>query len=367
MRTSPALLSPFLVGAATVAFVAISIALSQTAHKSAGQAVENEIRRLQVELGSVDPGSVIRKTVAIANDSSVSWHAASLSSGCSCVVHSIEPYQIDPDCKGVVSVEYKAPTKATVFDETVLVQFHEEQAPRFLIQIKGVVEPWCYATPRELDFGEIDHEESAQGRRVLLKLKPGAQINTNRPLQAPEWVDVKYANDFNALHGGAESCERVALDCRPSFASDAPAGEFTGVIVFTSFANPTDKCTLPVRAIVAPSLKATPASLFLGTHKVGEQFTSVISLDGRCLPPQIEQSFVDEQIRVTHELGKLLDAKVVPTGNASKVVVECRFTMPDSACFFAGKIVVSCQGANAVIIPVAAKVAHGIGAGSATK
>ena len=115
----------------------------------------SQVRLLVKDLGNVDPQSQTRCDIAIRNDSPFAWTVGHIRGDCSCTVYGMQPTTIEPGAIGTLSLEYGAGETAGAIDRKLIVLFREKQAPTFICHVTGFVEPWCYAMPKEVDFGRL--------------------------------------------------------------------------------------------------------------------------------------------------------------------------------------------------------------------
>jgi hypothetical protein len=322
------------------------------------EAEQGRLRVLVTDIGNVPLQSQTKRDIAIKNNSLIPWTVAGIQSDCGCAVYKVQPERIEPGAIGTVSLEYRAPDSAGTIDRKVLIVFREEQAPRFICRITGFVEPWCYAMPKEVDFGSLARSETTEMpmRTVVLKLKPGAEIDWERSPMAPDWLHVKVVKrppetDKKGVQGGA-----ITIQITPIPPKHVRSPKLAGEVAFQSLRDPKTRLVLPVQASIEPVLSSFPSFLSLGIREVRERFTTKLVLAGPYLPKNVDQSFIRKNIHVTHSFSGRLVVDTVPGEKPGELDAECHFVMPETPGFLMGEIDVRCEGQGVIAIPITARV-----------
>lgn len=332
----------------------------EMAKKGAGtkQPEQGGVRLLVEDIANVAPKSRTKRNIAIKNDSLTPWTVGDIRSDCGCAVYKMEPARLESGAIGTLSLEYTAPNDAGTINQKVLVLFREEQAPTIVCLITGFVEPWCYAIPKEVDFGSlaVDKGKEMPTRTVVLRIKPGNAIDWERSPIAPDWLRVKVVEPPNRKENEGEQGKSVRIQVTPAFPKHTELNDFVGTITFESVEGPEKKLVVLARASIEPLLSAFPTFLSLGTREVGEKVTKKILLQGRYLSRDVDQSFIRKNIHVRHNLPNQLAVETIPGKKPGQVDIECRFTIPEFPPFLMGEIIVSCEGKDVITIPITSRI-----------
>ena len=106
---------------------------------------------------------------------------------CGCLVQSLAPEIIPPKKSAVLSFTFTAPDSFGLFRRQVLLSFREAEAPAIGVQIRGVIQPWCYAVPKEVDLGHLQIESGQESptRTIVLHLRSGEKLDVATPPAPP--------------------------------------------------------------------------------------------------------------------------------------------------------------------------------------
>jgi Protein of unknown function (DUF1573) len=314
-------------------------------------------RRLVQDIGHVHADSRTKIQFQISNDSTSTWTVASVRPDCGCLQSEISPNRIDAGQSCTLSLEYKAPEKLGVVNRGVLVRFREENAPAINCNIKGYVDPWCYASPPEIDFGTVRAgEESPTERTVNLMVRDDSAIDLAHLPRTADWVDMKIRNRPETNAQGKSFGQSASLSFKVKLSRDAVSGDYIDKLVFRGVGDPPQELSLPIRVRVEPLLKAVPDHLFLGTRKVGETVTTAIAISSN-RSSQDQKSGIDNmEFTAAHNLGTAADIQLQPHNESATMTAVCRITMPDSEGFLNGQIEILKGKSRMMLIPVSARV-----------
>jgi hypothetical protein len=317
------------------------------------------MRRLVENIGDVAPQSQTTRSVAIENNSSFTWTVSGVTTNCGCIVHRIEPQVIAAGLAGTLTFSFKASSNPGTIHRSIFVAFREPNTPTVSIDITGFVRTWCYSPDESVNFGVVvvGGDEKPPVRNVLLRLAPGKSLST-RPPTTPAWLTASCLRNGVDDTANVRDGEAITVRLVPCFSGEAAPGAFAGDVTFQSSADPPEEFHLPVRASVRSfsALEAKPDRLFLGTRRAGDRFSTKITIRGKSLPPRLGATYLEERIRVTHDLGDQLVIKSTPGDEPARFHLECHFTMPTKPCFLTGTIKVRVEGHESIAVPVSAKV-----------
>jgi hypothetical protein len=318
---------------------------------------QQSVRTIVEDLGNVAPESLTPRSVSIHNDSSFPWTVARIHADCGCLLPRIDPPVIAAGGDASLSLVYRAPSGVNAIHRHVSILFREPKAPTFAVDITGFVQPWCYTDPPSVNFGPIaiGSKDKPPSRNVVLRLKPGATLNSQRPANAPDWLTFSWLSKVRTEDRYGNYGEAITVQLTPLGGQTSP-GPIAGEVTFESTGVPPERLVLPVSATVVPSISAAPNRLFCGVHQVGDRFVETIAIRDQSPSRNAVSSDLHDRIDVTHNLGSHLVTQLRSGDHPGYIDLECRFTMPSSECFIAGTIALSYEGRKALVVPVSVKV-----------
>lgn len=316
------------------------------------------VRRTVRDLGTLAPGEQSTVEIEMFNPSTAYWTVAGIVSDCGCLVYDLDWNAIGPGRSALVGIRFTAPQRPGPVVRSLVLQFKEDGVPEQVIDIKALVQPWCYSTPERVAFWARQNDPSQiPSQYVRLRLKRAGDIDTAVVPRAPDWLKVEYVDSDADPTGvsGEEPGEELVVRLSPTTPKGSEQDAWSCVVSFESKTTK-ERLELPVQFVETSSFEVFPDVLFLGKRKQGESFERLVRIRGFSSSLAVDENSSTQRFRVDHDLGSQLDLKVMSGKVEDEVLLRCRFTMARTDTYLSGHIRVLIGRNGNVTIPVTGRV-----------
>src|SRR5262249_24339224 len=141
------------------------------------------------EFGVVRPGTELRHTFAIKNDTEIPWTVKYVSKSCACTVGEFSSKSVKPLEMLSVEVTFRVEKEGTVH-QSIVVDLKERKAPVLCFVMKGESRRPLSADPAMVDFGPVSSIDRVT-RTVELRNYSDQDVSITR-VEAPAWLKVEH-------------------------------------------------------------------------------------------------------------------------------------------------------------------------------
>lgn len=217
----------------------------------------------QHDFGVVPRGSKTSFEFKLKNTFKETIHIASARSSCACTAPKILKSDLKTYEEGAIIAELNTSSFVGQRSAVVTVVFDKPYYAEVQLLVKGNIRSDIVMEPGEVQFGDVD-----MGSTKSSDIKISYQGSTNRDWQI---TDVRSTNQHLSvrLNPLKDKAGRTIYTMTVNLKDTAPFGELHDEIQIVTNEKQYNTVTLPIRAAVIPPLSVAPASIELGTMKVG--------------------------------------------------------------------------------------------------
>lgn len=225
------------------------------------------------EFGTVARGSKTEHLFEMTNPFKESIHIASVRASCGCSSPTITKDTLGTWEKGGIHVRYNTGTFTGKKGATITVVIDRPYYAEVQLQVKGYIRSDVVVHPGVVQFNSVNEGD------------PAEQLVTISYAGRNDWhiVDVQSGNtNFEVeLDETGRGNGRVDYNLLVRAKDSTPAGYFNDQLVLVTNDLRATQVPLQVEGNVIPGLTVSPASLYLGVVKPGEQVTKTLIVKGR--------------------------------------------------------------------------------------
>ena len=221
----------------------------------------------QHDFGVVPRGSKSQFEFKLKNSFKENIHIASARSSCACTSPKILKSDLKTYEEGAIIAELNTSSFVGQRSAVVTVVFDRPYYAEVQLLVKGNIRSDIVMEPGEVQFGDVD-----VGNTKSADVKVSYQGSSNRDWQI---TDVRSTNQHLSvrLNPMKDKAGRTIYTMNVNLKDTAPFGELHDEIQLVTNDSQYNTVTLPIRAAIIPPLSVAPASVELGTMKVGSSAT----------------------------------------------------------------------------------------------
>lgn len=293
------------------------------------------VRTLSWDMGIVRPGAKLEHRFEFVNDTDVSWSVKFVTPDCKCAVGEFTSRTIKPKEKSYLQVTFRADAREGPTLGTIGVDFHEIEAPRFALYVRGEVRKPFSAVPDRVDFGKLGPADQTQ--RVF-ELRNYTDKDIAMPLLVvPDWVraEAKLA-EKKADNDRSRQTWVVELHAEPGkLKNRADPGA-----VIVKVEGQDDVVTVPLLLKMKAPLEPLPGEIVFDDFRPGQATERTLLLE---LYPELG-SLTEKDFALSHDLGDEFTAVVAKKLGTHRVQLALRYEPKAAYTSIEGTLTVTVRG-----------------------
>lgn len=225
------------------------------------------------DFGTVATAAKVEHTFEMMNPFKETIHIASVRASCGCSTPTITKDTLKTWEKGGIHVRYNTHTFTGQKGATITVVIDQPYHAEVQLSVEGYIRSDVVFNPGQVSFDSIDQGDVAT-RKVSVNYAGRSNWEIMDVLSANTNFEVEL--DETRRGGG-----RVGYDLLVRVKETMPAGFFNDQLILVTNDQRATQVPLRVEGRVLPSITVSPASLFLGVVKPGEQVKKTLVVRGK--------------------------------------------------------------------------------------